>query len=889
MNRPWGIRRAFRARPLESSRAVDLEIRHHIDECVDFLVEQGMSREMALREALRRFGNVAPVRRTCEDITQDVERDMKRAEFFSWFVQDFLYALRSIRKNPTFAAALVLTLGLGIGANTAIFTVLDAVLLRPLPYERPEELVELMPFNEARPDVIPFASPAMAGAWGREADFLDGLALYRGQSVIRSDGAQPVSVNSQRVTVGLASTLGVAPTIGRWFADEDVVPGATPVVILGHHKWREWYGEDVGALGRSVVLSDVAHVVIGVMPAGFRFPRVFNSDVYLPHYDDNRAFGREIQQVNVIGRLSRGVQLADADERAKRMAEGLGVMDPRYARTPSIRVGRHDERRGSGARQALWTLMVAAVLMWLIAVGNGVNLLSVRASARGREMALRLSLGASRARLLRQLLTESLTLSLLGGLVAMLLAKVSMVAIFGLMPRSLVGGSMHEIVIGERVVWFAFALSMITGLVVGLFPAVRLLRRGVFTSVSGMDLYYASKRITTGTRALVVAQIGLSMALLVGAGLVVNSFNRLIRVEPGFETENLLYMALDLPRGEYQTREAREDFFTRVRARLGSVPGVRDVTLADALPLRAGYGSNLELSAEGETDPGSEQPLQLAGLSVEGNFFDVMGIPLLRGRTFNATDTPGTQTVIIDVDLALFLWGDDSPVGKRLRMRSGMDWLTVVGVVGDVKLLGQDDRNGKFETYSPLAVARWGGSGAYRELAIRIGSNAENVIPAVRAAVRELDPGLPIGLETADQVLAGSVNGPRFLVTLLTIAASIALVLVGIGVYGVLSFVVSQRTRELGIRIALGATTPNVRSMVLRDGMILAVIGVGLGLTGALASSRVIEALLFNVEPTDPLTLVSVSAMMFVTAGLACYLPARRATKVDPTVVLQAE
>jgi putative ABC transport system permease protein len=890
VSRPWGIRRLFRlaTRRRSASRAVELELRHHLDECVDLLVEQGMSDRDARREARRRFGSVDAVQRTCEAITREVEQEMKSGEAFRSVVQDLRFTVRSLRKYPSFAVALVCTIGLGIGASTAIFSVVDATLLRPLPYERPAELVELTPFREQGDFGIPWAPPAMARAWVREAEFLDDPALYGGVSLVRTDGDRPLELNAQAVTSGLARTLGVAPVLGRWIAPEDQEPGATPVVVLSYARWREWFAEAPDALGSTIELNRIRHVVIGVMPETFRFPMVGASNLWLPLQDDNRAAGGEVIRTSVIGRLPAGTALQDADGRAKRMAEGLGVIDPRFAGW-TIRVEVHDRWRANWeVRQALWTLGAAVALMWLIALGNGINLLSMRSVARRREIALRMSLGASRTRLLRQLLTESVALALIGGALAVVLAQVSITALTGLMPRSITVLSTNQIEIGRRVLWFAFALSVVTGLLVGALPALSLVRRRGSTSLSAMDLHQASRAGTTGVRrALVVAEVALSMTLLVGAGLVIKSFNRLVHVDPGFDAENLVYVSLNLPAYAYDAPGARLSFFRDVEERLSAVPGVEAASLAGGLPPNGAYSVRVELSAEGQDASQEGQPFFLPRVHVQGGYFEVMRIPLVAGRTFDATDDAESRSAIVDVDLARFLWGEESPLGKRFRWEEDGDWHTVVGVVGDVKLLGQDDRMGTFEIYHPLVPSEMR---SFMSFAVRTSLDPPEVMPAIRAAVWELDPDQPITvLETADRALAESVDEPRFLVTLMTIAAALALALVAVGVYGVLSFAVGQRTRELGVRVALGAPTSGLRRMVLRDGLLLTGVGVAIGLGGAIGLSRVIRSLLFHVEPTDPVTLTVVAGVMIATAAVACYFPARRATKVDPMVVLRAE
>jgi putative ABC transport system permease protein len=591
----------------------------------------------------------------------------------------------------------------------------------------------------------------------------------------------------------------------------------------------------------------------------------------------------------MIIRLPDEVSLAQAQQRIDVLARGFQETNPTSGGW-GVRLEPLDSPRATrGVRQGLFLLAGAVFAMLLIALVNGVNLLHVRGTARAREIGVRLAIGASRSRVFRQLLTESLVLALLSGGVAVLLARLAVDVMLGIMPAEVLFFSGNRIQIDDRVLAYAFGLSVVMGLAFGALPALRLARWQVSTSAAKIDASASSSagrgRVRSG---LVIAEISLSMTLLVSAGLLNTSFMRLVSVDPGFDPRNLAFLGLNLNADTHSDAGQRHAFFAEVRERIAGLPAVVDVTMAERFPPRGSrlrFGVRLE--AEGGGVLSGEDGAMLLSARVEPDYFQVLGVPLLAGRVFSDVDTRETKSVIVDRDLATALWVDENPVGKRMRVGAEGPWRTVVGVVGDVKLMGQGDPWGTLAWFEPLPR---GTSREVMSFAVRTSGDPRAVMPAIRDAVWQMDPHQPITrLETGRQALAASVGQPRFLLILMVVFASVALALAAIGVYGVLSFSVSQRARELGIRVALGAGTGSLERLVLRHGLVMASTGTVLGLGGALAVSQVIRSSLFEIEPTHPGTMIAVSAVMIGTALLACYFPARRATKVDPMQVLKAE
>jgi len=862
--------------PLDRGAAAELEeeIRHHVRERAELLMQEGWERDAALREAERRFGDVARIRRQTLAVHGREEARTTLVEALRSAVADVRYALRGVRANPGFALAVVATLALGIGAASSIFSVIDAILLRPMPYRDAERIVE----------VINGLDAARLRGW-REAsrELADGWLAYHRQTLVRTDGEGAEALAVVGVTPGADTLLGIPLLLGRAFTPEDARPGGTDVAILGR-AYHERLGGDPGVVGSTLRLESGPVVVVGVLRGGVRFPEyAADPDLWIPLRDDLTLADRSPGGAQGVWmRLKPGVELAAAQERADALATSLQEEEPleRGWKVRLLPVGAH--RANPDVKQALWTLAGTVAAIFLIACVNGVNLLLVRGSARSREMAVRMAIGGSRGRVVRQLLVEGLVLGLLGGVAAVLLAVGAVAGMRGLLPTEVLFFSPHAFGVEERTLAFAFAASVLVGTVLGLLPGLQLVRR------EGMDLPLslagraagdtpARRRLRNG---LVVAQIALSMTLLAAAGLFVKSFARLVRVDPGYDYQRVALAAIGPSGTRYPEPEDRADLLRRLEEALEARPEVASATRTGG----SGFTSG-RLEAEGGVVP-EGQPKLIPHTSVLPDYLEVMGIELVAGRGFEPSDA-GTDAAIVDRDLARYLWGAESPLGRRFRLDEEGSWMTVVGVVRELRMMGRDQRDGPHQVLRPAAPERAGG---YVEVAVRTEGDARLGVRAIREELLRLDPEQWIWkIGTAAEALAEEEDKPRFLVTLMSLLAGTALALAAVGLYGVLAYSVARRDRELGIRLALGAGEGRVRRMVLGEGLAVAGVGVALGLGGALAASRAIERLLYEVEPGDPATLAATTLLFLGVAAAACLFPARRATRVDPSEVLRQE
>jgi putative ABC transport system permease protein len=796
--------------------------------------------------------------------------------------QDLHYAARTLWRNPGFAAALVLTLGLGIGASTAMFSVVDALLLRPLPYGEPDELVQVWPVSPESRRELRYIAWEEARAWSERADFFDGALLHARGSVLYVGGAGPRTLTIEAVSPNFEEVLRVQPTLGRGFAEADAEPGAEPVVVLNHGFWRTAFGADPGVIDQRIELDGIRHRIIGVMPPGFKFPEYAKTEVWLPIHRDGTILGEEAGRVEVLGRVGPGgpeVARAHAEAFAAVLAVEMGGEAGWSARLMTMEEMR---ARNSDLHRAVWFLSGAVALILLVAAVNAVSLLLVRGWSRTRELAVRTALGASRRRLIGQFLTESVLLALLSGAVAVVLALFVLEGMRGIMPGSITFFAPYAIEIEQRTLGFTFAVAAAAGLLVGLIPAIQATRRSTAIAAAGLTPYAARTPAKSRLRrSLVVGAVALSVMLLVGAGLLINSFARLTSVDPGYRVEELAIMNLSLSSSGYPSAEERGLFLQRLEERLETVPGVEGVTVPSG-----GISFGVALQAEGQAPPAEGQPIIIPHSSVTPDYFGVLEIPIRAGRAFTEDDAE-TDNVIIDEDLARFLWSGTNPVGRRFRLGADSDWLTVVGVISDLKLEGPDDRRGDYEFLYPHSL---GQASSYVSLAIRTRGDPAPLFPSIRSAVYELDPEQPISeLRPATDVYAETIDMERFLLVLMSVLSGLALLLAAIGIHGVLAFTVAQRRHDLGIRIALGARPEALARGVLGEGLALAAVGVGLGIAGAVAISGLVRSLLFGVEPTDPVTITAVVIVSLTTSALASYWPARRATRVDPAEVLKAE
>jgi putative ABC transport system permease protein len=809
---------------------------------------------------------------------------------------DLVYALRSLRKSPGYAAVTILTLALGIGANTAIFSVVNGVILKPLPYPSPERLVYItsqfpnLGFDQfwiSAPEFVEFAES------NRSFQRVGG---YRAGAVNLGTPDQPRRVNSAVITSELMPTLAVAPIRGRQFTREDTLPGAEDVAILSSELWRTAFGGDESVIGRVVPIDGAPNRIVGIMPPGYDVhdQRV---QVWLPlTLDPANPGGRGGHFLYLVGRLKDDVSLAQAkvDLESMLVKWPLKTGSGHVPNTETHRLrfdGLHDDLIGS-LRTALWVLQGAVVFVLLIACANLANLMLARAESRQREFAIRSALGAGRWRLLRQFLTEGLVLALVGGVLGATLGFGGLRALLATNPESLPRSG--EIALDPIVLGFTVVMSLLTGVVFGLSPLLHLRQHVVNNSLKEAgQRSTASAARTLVRRGLVISEVALAVVLVVGAGLLLRSFWNLMNVDAGFNRSRLMTFGLVLPSASYQAPQSVVDFFTRLQSELSQLPGVQGVAAMQGLPPQRLVNAN-DTDFENYTAP-PEGPFENVDYyqNVTPAYLMTLGIPLVDGRDFTASDVGGPPVALVNETLAKTFFRDQSPLGRRLKPGFGpkVPWFTIVGVVRDVKQGGVAQKTGT-EIYfladqGPRAV-----NFAPRSMNIVIRSALpfDALAADVRRVVGGMDATLPIVKpRTMDDVFAETIARPRFLAVLLMIAAGLALALAAIGTYGVLSYAVSQRRKEIGIHMAMGATRQRVLGMVLGQGMVLAAVGLVVGVGASFLLTRFLQTQLFNVKPSDPATLGAVVVFIATVALVACYLPAHRATRVDPMVVLRDE
>lgn len=818
-------------------------------------------------------------------------------------VRDLRHALRGFLKNPGFTAAAVVSIAIGIGANTAIFSVASALLLRPLPYADPERLVIL--WNR---------SPGLniAEDWFSTAQYFDIKSGHTGfEQVAVAIGAnqnltgafEPERIGVLRVSSNLLPMLGARPALGRLFVAEEDVPGRAGAAILSHGTWKRRYGGDSGVIGRAITLNGTPYEVVGVLPEGFSLPREVlptlgtaeDGEMYLPlPLAEAAVTNRGQEDYNIIAKLKPGVTVAQAQREMDGITNRLradhpDVYPPNGGLTFSI-VPLLDQVVG-GVRQTLLVLLGSVGFVLLIACANVANLLLSRALVREKEIAVRVAVGASGRRLAFQLLTESLALAFLGGLLGTLFSFAAVKWVHLVQPRNV--PRLAEIAVNGEVLLFTFVLCSGAGVLFGLAPALGARR------INPAETLVAAGRAATSAnpvfgrghglrRLLVVSEVALSLVLLIGSGLLVRSFMRLQSVAPGFNPEGVLTMELTLTGPRYADAQIVRDTYRDLWARLDVLPGVLASGGVTSLPL-SGFFAWGPITIEGRTPPPGENFINADQRVASGRYFEAMGIPLIKGRFFNAADTPEKdRVIIIDEFMANEYWPNQDPIGKRVRfgdLKSTAPYRTVVGVVGRVKQYGLET-DGRIALYVPHTQS--GARALY--VTVRTGADPAALAAAVKAQIRAIDPDLPVyRVRTMSAWVDQSLARPRFAMTLLTLFAGLALLLAALGIYGVMAFLVAQSTREIGIRVALGATEHNVLSLVLRQGLTIVMSGAAAGLLLALALSRVIGSLLFGVEGADAVTFVSAAALLGAIALVATLVPARRAARTNPVDSLRME
>jgi putative ABC transport system permease protein len=806
--------------------------------------------------------------------------------------QDLRFGLRVLVKSPGFTAVAVLALALGVAANTAIFSVVHEVLLQPLPYKEPGRLVMLWEMNRPRDRHQNVLSPANLLDWKEQTDVFEDVAAFFDLRSNLTGGGDPVEIPVQRATPNLFRLLGVEPIKGRALLPEDAEPNAPRVVVLSYGLWQRRFGGDPQVVGKTITLSGTPATVVGVMPAGFQwFVRKGSLTAQAPEAWTPFGFTAQHRQrsgrfMSAVARLKAGVTRERAQAELSQLAARLEQQYPDFDTGWGVEVVPLRDQFAGPIRPALWVLLGAVGFLLLIACANVANLLLARASARQKEIAIRTALGAGRWRVVRQLLTESLLLAAAGGGLGLLLAWWGVDVLVALSPRDLldIGG----VSLNLPVLAFTLAVSLLTGVVFGLVPAFEASRLD-----AGESLKEGARGTTGGRRgrrlrgAFVVAQVALSLVLLVGAGLMVKSFARLRSVNPGFNSDGLLTMRVQLPANKYGEDEQVIAFHRRAVERVSALPGVTAAGAVNFLPF-AGPGAATGFTVVGRPAPlPGEGPVTEVRVTDE-NYFRTMGIPVLGGRTYSAQEATAERHVaVVSESLARKYFPGEDPVGQRIvvDMKEKPEPTEIVGVVGDVKRQSLDEEPRPTVYWPPPELTY-----STMTLVVRAGGDPAGLAAAARREIQSIDPEQPVAdVRTMRQLLAESVGRARFSAWLLGLFAVVALVLAGVGLYGVMSYAVAQRTHEIGLRVALGAQGRDILRLVIGHGMLLAAVGLAVGLAGALALTRLMRGLLFEVSATDPATYVALTAFLLLVALAACLVPARRATKVDPMVALRYE
>jgi putative ABC transport system permease protein len=803
-------------------------------------------------------------------------------------IQDLRYGIRTLLKRPGFALVAVATLALGIGSSTVIFTVVDAALLRGLPYREPNRLVHLwertpkQDFNKREmsyPDYQDY----------QQNTVFEGLAAYTGGGALLTGLGEPERVACPRASANFFSVLGVDPILGRTFQSGEDTPNGPRVAVLTYSYWQRKFGGDQGVVGRGITINGESYQIIGVLPATFQFA-LRNSDLWIPYQPtQNQLTRRYMHGTNLIARLKPGVTPEQAQSEMNVIAGRIEQQfNDSHAGTTARVVPLQEEVVGT-VRPILFVLLAAVAFVLLIACANVASLLLTRSLARQKEVALRAALGASRWRVVRQLLTEALLLSLAGGAVGLFIAYWGVPALVATLPQNQLNALpfLKSLQINFGILGFSFGLSLLTGIVFGLVPALQSARLDL-----NEVLKEGGRQSSAGTgqrlrSALVVGEIAMAVVLLVGAGLMMKSLLRLLQTNVGFNTENLLTMGIVLSPAKYTDPNQVTNFYTQLNERVRALPGVAGAGTVDILPLNGGNTTRVYVDGDPIPEPGKE--MEANTRVVNEHYFQTIGVPLLAGRFFDDRDQPnGQQVVIVGKTIADRLFAGRDPVGRQFRYPSVQaPPVTIVGVVGDVKITGLD------EEIRPVVYYPFKQNGGFNaNLVVRTNTDPTSLANAVRGEVRNLDSDAAIlNVNTMEGMISQTQASfiRRFPALLIGIFAGVALLLASIGIYGVVSYSVSQQVHYIGIRMALGARPADILRMVLKQGMVLALAGIAIGVVAALALMRLLTTLLYQVKTTDITTFAIVSGTLFAVALLACYLPARRATKVDPLVALRYE
>ncbi|HEX6772645.1 MAG TPA: ABC transporter permease [Acidobacteriaceae bacterium] len=880
----WFRLRALWRRRAEESDLND-ELRFHFEKQVEKLRITGIGEQEARRQARLIFGSHEQVKEDC--------REARGTSFVENARQDLRYAIRQLRANPTFAIVIVLTLALSIGANSAIFSVIHGVLIQPLPYRQPDKLVRAFFTIPAFPK-FPFNPFDFRDFRARNRSFV-GMAAFTRSDLQLSGSGEPTRLHGMQITSGYFNVLGLSPQLGREFDAQGEVPGNGRQVILSDRLWRSRFGAARDIIGRKITLNEQPFTVVGVMPArtahpGNEYqPLAYGQDVdvWSPFTFEGDPARRGSHFMEVIGRLKPGVSMAQANAEMNTLLRQISNEHGGYGDWKILLISLNDEVIGT-SRQMLLVLLGAVAMVLLIACANAANLMLTRAAARRREIAVRVALGAPRSRVVRQLLTESLLISSIGGALGLLLAFGGVKALVSLLPANFPRA--QDIHVSAPVFLFTLLISVGTGVVFGLAPALQASR------TDPKEGLHRGGRATTGggrqsrlRNGLVISEVGLACVLLIGAGLMLRSLLNLMHLDPGFQTDHVVTAMLSLPPERYKTPESAVHFIQELPEHVRSLPGVESAGVGSDIPW-TGYDDNAGFTIEGKQPPPHEDFHGRYHMATPG-YFQALGIPLLRGRFFTDADNMnGPLVMIVNHAMAQRYWPGEDALGKRITFDDNpkeKDWIRIVGIVGDVK--DQPNSPGAEPAYwwpfSQTPVGKFN-----LLLAVRSKSDPQLLVSAIRQQVAHLDPALAVAdIRTMDQIVTASVATPRFAFVLVGLFGGLAIVLAAIGTYGVIAYSVTQRTAEFGLRMALGAQRLDVLRLVLLQAGKMVLAGTVAGIVLALVFAQALKSLIYQVSPADPLTFAVIGAAVVLIAILAGYVPARKATRADPMVALRAE
>ena len=865
---------------------INRELRSHVELQTEANLRAGMSLAEAREQALRSFGSL--------NRALDEAYDVKGGGLFETVMQDVRFGARMLAKHKAFTAVAVITLALGIGANTAIFSVVNELLLRALPYRDADRIVMLWEVSpEGRHQNT--TSRQNFRAWKAQSSSFEHMAAFTDQRVNLTGTGEPEELSVQFATIEFFKVLGVEPTLGRTFLPEDNEPGKQDVAVLSYGLWQRRFGGQANVIGQQITLNAEQFTIIGVMPPSFQFhikqrsgtgrPAELWSTLPMPESPGINEIGRFL---SVVARLQPGVSAAQAASEIKTIHARLSEEIPQYNKNYTTEVLPLREQFFGNVRRPLWLMLGAVGFVLLIACANVANLLLSLATGREKEIALRAALGAKRGRITRQLLTESLLLALLGSVLGLAFAWVGIKALIAISPRDLV--SLQTVGLNVPVLLWTLGLSLLTGIVFGLAPALHISRLNLNDSLkeggkSESAQASGSRRLRS---ALVVSEIALAVVLLASAGLLIKSFVRLQQVDRGFNTDNILTMVVRLPDAKYSKDPQVIAFFRDALEHVRSLSSVRSAGIINFLPLYGGLGSATGFKIEGRPEAPPGQGPSCDVRAADSGYFQTMGIPLLRGRNFSDSEQKEARHVIlINEALARKHFPNEDPIGKRLdvAMFDSPFGAEIVGVVGNVRYDSLIDESPP-AVYFPHSDLTY----SFMTLVIRTDGEPAAIAPAVQREIRSLDPNQPVSdVRTMNQVMSEWVSRSRFNTLLLGLFAGLATLLAAVGIFGVMNYSVALRTRELGLRLAIGAQPRQVLLLVLRQGVLLTVLGVVIGLAAAFALTRLLSGLLFGVEAGDPSTFTTISVLLVIVSLVACYLPARRAMRIDPLQALRYE